>query len=76
LIGILVNTPALRAAARSGRRRSTLFARLWRRISSALRCIKAVVAGIRERRRATIVNITSFAGRTTTASVASYNASK
>jgi NAD(P)-dependent dehydrogenase (short-subunit alcohol dehydrogenase family) len=42
----------------------------------ALRCIKAVVAGMRERRRGTIVNVTSVAGRTATAPMASYAASK
>ena len=41
-----------------------------------LRCIKAVVASMRERRRGTIVNVTSIAGRTASAPMASYAASK
>ena len=41
-----------------------------------LRCIKAVIAGMRERRRGTIVNVTSIAGRTADAPMASYAASK
>jgi len=41
-----------------------------------LRCIKAVIAGMRERRRGTIVNVTSIAGRTASAPMASYAASK
>ena len=42
----------------------------------ALRCIKAVVSGMRERRRGTIVNVTSLAGRIARASLAPYAASK
>jgi NAD(P)-dependent dehydrogenase (short-subunit alcohol dehydrogenase family) len=42
----------------------------------ALRCIKEVVPGMRERRRGTIVNVTSIAGRTASAPMASYAASK
>ena len=42
----------------------------------ALRCIKEVVPGMRQRRRGTIVNVTSIAGRTATAPMASYAASK
>ena len=42
----------------------------------ALRCIKAVVTGMRERRRGTIVNVTSLAGRIARASLAPYAASK
>lgn len=42
----------------------------------ALRCIKAVVSGMRERRRGTIVNVTSVAGRIPRASLAPYAASK
>jgi NAD(P)-dependent dehydrogenase (short-subunit alcohol dehydrogenase family) len=41
-----------------------------------LRCIKAVIAGMRERRRGTIVNVTSIAGRMASAPMASYAASK
>ena len=42
----------------------------------ALRCIKAVISGMRERRRGTIVNVTSVAGRIASAPFASYAASK
>jgi NAD(P)-dependent dehydrogenase (short-subunit alcohol dehydrogenase family) len=42
----------------------------------ALRCIKGVVSGMRERRRGTIVNVTSVAGRVARASLAPYAASK
>jgi NAD(P)-dependent dehydrogenase (short-subunit alcohol dehydrogenase family) len=42
----------------------------------ALRCIKEVLTGMRERRRGVIVNVTSVAGRTATAPMASYAASK
>ena len=42
----------------------------------ALRCIKAVVTAMRERRSGTIVNVTSVAGRTAHAPMASYAASK
>lgn len=42
----------------------------------ALRCIKEVVPGMRERRRGVIINITSIAGRTASAPMASYAASK
>jgi NAD(P)-dependent dehydrogenase (short-subunit alcohol dehydrogenase family) len=42
----------------------------------ALRCIQAVVAGMRERRRGTIVNVTSVAGRIAMTPQASYAASK
>jgi NAD(P)-dependent dehydrogenase (short-subunit alcohol dehydrogenase family) len=42
----------------------------------ALRCIKAVVSGMRERRSGTIVNVTSLAGRIARASLAPYAASK
>ncbi len=42
----------------------------------ALRCMKEVVPGMRQRRRGTIVNVTSVAGRTATAPMASYAASK
>jgi NAD(P)-dependent dehydrogenase (short-subunit alcohol dehydrogenase family) len=42
----------------------------------ALRCIKAVVPSMRERRKGTIVNITSLAGRIARASLAPYAASK
>jgi NAD(P)-dependent dehydrogenase (short-subunit alcohol dehydrogenase family) len=42
----------------------------------ALRCIQAVVASMRERRRGTIVNVTSVAGRLASAPQASYAASK
>jgi NAD(P)-dependent dehydrogenase (short-subunit alcohol dehydrogenase family) len=42
----------------------------------ALRCIKAVVSGMRERRRGTIINVTSIAGRIARASLAPYAASK
>ena len=42
----------------------------------ALRCIKAVVTGMRERRSGTIVNVTSIAGRMASAPMASYAASK
>ena len=41
-----------------------------------LRCIKAVVPGMRRRRRGTIVNVTSVAGRNALAPMASYAASK
>jgi NAD(P)-dependent dehydrogenase (short-subunit alcohol dehydrogenase family) len=41
-----------------------------------LRCIKAVIPSMRERRAGTIVNVTSIAGRTVTAPMASYAASK
>jgi NAD(P)-dependent dehydrogenase (short-subunit alcohol dehydrogenase family) len=41
-----------------------------------LRCIKAVIPSMRERRKGTIVNITSIAGRLATAPMASYAASK
>jgi NAD(P)-dependent dehydrogenase (short-subunit alcohol dehydrogenase family) len=41
-----------------------------------LRCIKAVIASMRERRRGTIVNVTSIAGRLASAPMASYAASK
>ena len=41
-----------------------------------LRCIKAVIPSMRERREGTIVNITSIAGRLATAPMASYAASK
>jgi NAD(P)-dependent dehydrogenase (short-subunit alcohol dehydrogenase family) len=41
-----------------------------------LRCIKTVIASIRERRRGTIVNVTSIAGRMASAPMASYAASK
>jgi NAD(P)-dependent dehydrogenase (short-subunit alcohol dehydrogenase family) len=42
----------------------------------ALRCIKAVVPGMRERRQGSIVNITSIAGRMALAPAAAYAASK
>jgi NAD(P)-dependent dehydrogenase (short-subunit alcohol dehydrogenase family) len=42
----------------------------------SLRCIKAVVPSMRERRRGTIVNITSIAGRVAMTPQASYAASK
>ena len=42
----------------------------------ALRCIKAVVPGMRERRHGCIVNITSVAGRVALAPQAAYAASK
>ena len=42
----------------------------------ALHCIKAVISGMRERRRGTIVNVTSVAGRIASAPFASYAASK
>jgi NAD(P)-dependent dehydrogenase (short-subunit alcohol dehydrogenase family) len=42
----------------------------------ALRCIKEIVPGMRERRRGTIVNVTSLAGRIARASLAPYAASK
>jgi NAD(P)-dependent dehydrogenase (short-subunit alcohol dehydrogenase family) len=41
-----------------------------------LRCIKAVIPSMRERRKGTIVNVTSIAGRTAGAALASYAASK
>jgi NAD(P)-dependent dehydrogenase (short-subunit alcohol dehydrogenase family) len=41
-----------------------------------LRCIKAVIPSMRERRRGTIVNVTSVAGRIAMAAHASYAASK
>ena len=41
-----------------------------------LRCIKAVTASMRERRRGIIVNVTSIAGRMASAPMASYAASK
>jgi NAD(P)-dependent dehydrogenase (short-subunit alcohol dehydrogenase family) len=41
-----------------------------------LRCIKAVVGSMRERRKGTIVNVTSIAGRTAIPPMASYAASK
>jgi NAD(P)-dependent dehydrogenase (short-subunit alcohol dehydrogenase family) len=37
----------------------------------ALRCIKEVIPGMRQRRRGTIVNVTSIAGRNATAPMAS-----
>jgi NAD(P)-dependent dehydrogenase (short-subunit alcohol dehydrogenase family) len=42
----------------------------------ALRCIKAVIPSMRERRQGTIVNVTSVAGRAAGASHGSYAASK
>jgi NAD(P)-dependent dehydrogenase (short-subunit alcohol dehydrogenase family) len=42
----------------------------------ALRCIKAVVPGMRERRHGCIVNVTSVAGRVALAPQAAYSASK
>jgi NAD(P)-dependent dehydrogenase (short-subunit alcohol dehydrogenase family) len=42
----------------------------------ALRCIQAVVSGMRERRKGTIVNVTSIAGRIASTPQASYAASK
>jgi NAD(P)-dependent dehydrogenase (short-subunit alcohol dehydrogenase family) len=42
----------------------------------AIRCIQAVVAGMRERRRGLIVNVTSVAGRIASAPQAAYAASK
>jgi len=42
----------------------------------ALRCIQAVVAGMRERRHGLIVNVTSVAGRLSNAPQAPYSASK
>src|SRR5260221_11558395 len=42
----------------------------------ALRCIKAVIPGMRERRHGCIVNITSIAGRLALAPQAAYSASK
>jgi NAD(P)-dependent dehydrogenase (short-subunit alcohol dehydrogenase family) len=42
----------------------------------AIRCIKAVVPSMRERRKGTIVNITSIAGRIASTPQASYAASK
>jgi len=41
-----------------------------------LRCIKEVIPGMRQRRRGTIVNVTSVAGRSATAPLANYAASK
>jgi NAD(P)-dependent dehydrogenase (short-subunit alcohol dehydrogenase family) len=41
-----------------------------------LRCIKAAIPSMRERRKGTIVNITSIAGRLASAPMASYAASK
>ncbi|MGE9010585.1 SDR family oxidoreductase [Leptospira interrogans] len=42
----------------------------------ALRCIKAVIPGMRERRQGCIVNVTSIAGRMALAPAAAYSASK
>ena len=42
----------------------------------ALRCIKAVIPGMRERRQGCIINITSIAGRMALAPAAAYSASK
>jgi NAD(P)-dependent dehydrogenase (short-subunit alcohol dehydrogenase family) len=41
-----------------------------------LRCVKAVIASMRERRQGTIVNVTSIGGRIASAPMASYAASK
>jgi NAD(P)-dependent dehydrogenase (short-subunit alcohol dehydrogenase family) len=42
----------------------------------ALRCVKAVIPGMRERRQGCIINVTSVAGRVALASQAPYAASK
>ena len=42
----------------------------------AIRCIQAVLRGMRERRRGTIVNVTSIAGRIATPNQIAYSASK